>query len=293
VTEIHHPFEPADRPAMDRLRAVLAAQPGPMTRESFDRIGEQVPAAEGVSYSEARMRGVPGVWCTPASRSPDAAMLYLHGGVYMLGSARGFRHFAGQIAARAGLAAFVADYRLAPEHAFPAALEDARAALRGLMEGGARRVAIVGDSAGGALALTLLREAGREAACGVLLSPWTDLALGGQSIDGKAAEDPILSRAILERGAHEYLKGHDARDPLASPAHAARAALAPVQVHVGTAEVLLDDARRLADDGAIELHVWEGMPHVFPRSVAMFEAARSAMGILGDHLRRHTAGGHA
>jgi acetyl esterase/lipase len=180
--------------------------------------------------------------------------------------------------------AFVADYRRAPESPFPAAFDDARAAYRGLTSRfGVGHVALVGDSAGGGLALSLLQEE-RRAPCGVLLSPWTDLALTGTSIEAKAADDPLLTRGALEAGIRQYLNGQDARDPRASPLYRGASGTPPVQVHVGNAEILLDDALRLESE-LVEVHVWEGMPHVFSRSIGLFEAARASREIIAAFLR--------
>jgi acetyl esterase/lipase len=209
--------------------------------------------------------------------------------VYLFGTARAFRHFVGHLAARSGVPAFVADYRLAPEHPFPAAFDDARAVHRALAEQlGIGNVALVGDSAGGGLALSLLQHE-PAALCGVLLSPWTDLALTGESIERRAAEDPLLTRAALEAGARQYLRGQDARDPRASPLYQPTRSTPPIQIHVGTAEILLDDARRLSSAEDVDVHLWEGMPHVFPRSVGLFEAARSALDVTGAFLRAKLA----
>jgi monoterpene epsilon-lactone hydrolase len=285
MTEILHELTVADRAAMASLRAALSAHPAAPTRASFDQLFERVPAPESVDYSESSVGGVPGVWCTPASSRPDAAILYVHGGVFCFGSARAFRHLVGHIAARSGVRAFVADYRLAPEHPFPAALDDAQAAHRGLAaQVGAERLAVVGDSAGGGLALSLLQD-GPGARCGVLISPWTDLALTGGSIESKAGEDPILSRAALEAGARQYLGEGDRRDPRVSPIFAPARRGSRIQVHVGTAEVLLDDALRLDGREGVELHVWEGMPHGFPSNIGLFEAARHAQQLIGSFIR--------
>jgi len=115
---------------------------GPEARAPFDEMMEHVPDAAGVTYTQGVVGGVPGMWCRPQSARPDAVILYLHGGAYVLGSAFAYRHFVGQIAARTGAAAFVAGYRLAPEHAFPAAIDDARAVYAGLARDGARLIAI-------------------------------------------------------------------------------------------------------------------------------------------------------
>jgi len=275
----------ADRVAMASLRAAFAANPIAMTRDSYDGLFEQVPPADAVDYSESSVGEVPGVWCVPTGRRETAALLYLHGGGFIFGSARAYRHLVGQIAARAGVPAFVADYRLAPEHPFPAALDDTRAAYRALaVQHGAGRVAVIGDSAGGGLALSLLQEE-PDACCGVLLSPWTDLALTGATVDANATVDPFLTRAALEAGASQYLGAQDRRDSHVSPLYGAESQTPPIQVHVGTAEILLDDSLRIASQERIEVHVWEDMLHVFPSSIALFEAARSAHDLIAAFLR--------
>jgi acetyl esterase/lipase len=287
MTTIRHGLTAADRAALASLRAALAANPIAITRETYDGLFERVPPADGVDYSESNVGGVPGIWCVPRAQRDRAraAMLYLHGGGFVLGTARAYRHLVGQIAARASVPAFVADYRLAPEHAFPAAIDDARAAYRALAtQFGAGGVALVGDSAGGGLALSLLQEE-PGVRCGVLLSPWTDLALTGPSIDANAAVDPFLSRASLEAGARQYLGDHDRRDPRASPLYETPRATPAIQVHVGTAEVLLDDSLRLAESGRIQLHVWEEMLHVFPSNLGLFEAAQAAHDLIATFLR--------
>lgn len=289
MTEIRHALTAHDRAAMTALRAGLGATPIAITRASYDRLLEQVPPADMVGYSESSVGGVPGVWCAPTSHRAGVAVLYLHGGVFAYGSAHAYRNFVGQIAARSGVPAFVADYRLAPEHTFPAALDDARAAYRGLTaQFGARHVALVGDSAGGGLALALLREE-PGARCGVLLSPWTDLALTGGSLESKAADDPLMTRPALEASARQYLGDHDPRDPHASPLYGPSGATPPIQVHVGTAEILLDDSLRLGSHDRIEVHAWEDMPHVFPSSLGLFEAARSAHDLIAEFLRAEVA----
>jgi len=289
MTVIRHGLTVADGAAAAALRARLAASPIALTRATFDGLFEHVPAADLVNYSGSSVGGVPGVWCAPTAHRAAAALLYLHGGGFVYGSARAFRHLVGQIVARTGVPAFIADYRLAPEHPFPAALDDARAAYRALADQfGAGRVALVGDSAGGGLALALLEEE-PSAPCGVLLSPWTDLALTGESIESKAAEDPVLTRAALEAGAGQYVGAHDRRDPRVSPLYGRTRGTPPIQVHVGTAEILLDDSLRLGPNDRVEVHAWEGMTHVFPSSIGLFEAARSAHDLIAAFLRAELA----
>lgn len=286
MPQIHHALSPGDCEAMIALRSQLGSNPIAPTRASFDQLVELTPGVPEVDYHEARIGGVTGTWCIPPSSRPGEAFLYLHGGAFIFGSARAFRHFVGQLAVRASLAAFIADYRLAPEHPFPAAWEDARDAYRGLASKlGTERVAIAGDSAGGGLALTLL-AAHKKAPCGVLLSPWTDLTLTALSMDSKAREDPLLSREALQTGARQYLRDQDPHEPRASARFGPLEHLPPLQVHVGTAEILLDDSVRLSALPSAEVHVWEGMPHVFPRSLGRFAAARAALDLAGTFLRQ-------
>ena len=203
----HHDEHLVDRAAMLAMRAMIALQPaadlGPDGRPAFDDLMEKTPAADGVEYEPAALGGVAGWWCRPAEAEAGAAILYLHGGAYVVGSAKAYRHFAGQIAARAGAPVFVADYALAPERPFPAAVEDAEAAYRALANTGASRLAIVGDSAGGGLALVVASSMTRAAHDGAVpepvataaLSPWTDLALTGESVS-----DPRWPRPVAHRG---------------------------------------------------------------------------------------------
>src|SRR3954468_8042765 len=284
MTQTHHPIDPSDVITMAALRAHLANHPMTMTRPLYDELLEQIPDFPSVHYERGVVGGVPGVWCRPATARNSGVILYLHGGVYVFGSAWAYRHFTGQLVGRTGMPAFIADYRLAPENCFPAAVDDARAAFRGLSES----VAVVGDSAGGALALSLLLEPVRPPVAGILFSPWTDLALTGGSIETRSAEDPFLSRAALELGVAAYLQGQDPLTPLASPHYAELTALPPVQAHVGTAEVLLDDALRLAQRTTVELHVWQGMPHVFPRNVRTQLAARAALDLASEFIVTHS-----
>jgi monoterpene epsilon-lactone hydrolase len=306
VTSTYHREHLLDRAAMLAMRAMLALQPaadlGPGGRAAFDELMAKTPAADGVTYEAATMGGVPGWWCRPGDADPGTAILYLHGGAYVVGSAQAYRHFAGQIATRARAPAFVADYGLAPEHPFPAAVDDADAAYRGLALAGFSGIAVVGDSAGGGLALVTAARMAQAARDGSLprpsavcvMSPWIDLALTGDSVDARAKHDPLLTRVALEGAGQMYLGQTSAKDPRASPLYGDLAGLPPVLLHVGEDEILLDDARRcaqlLAQSGhAAELHVWQGMVHVFPANLSLLHAAREALDIAGEFLRRKRA----
>jgi epsilon-lactone hydrolase len=302
VSEIRHPLTHKDEEAVAAMRVQVALSKGKMSgpeaRAPFDEVMEHVPDAQGVEYKQGVIGGVPGVWCRPQSVRPDAVILYFHGGAYVLGSAYAYRHFVGQIAARSGVAAFVADYRLAPEHAFPAAIDDARACYAGLVWQGVRLIAIAGDSAGGGLALSLLaieRAAAQNGegiapAAAVVMSPWTDLALTGASLEDRAEDDPLVTKDMLSIAASSYLANHDPYDSLASPLYSDLSGLPPVQLHVGTSEVLLDDARRYADrfkeaGGDAVAHTWEGMMHVFPSSIGALEASDAALNLVAMFLK--------
>jgi acetyl esterase/lipase len=209
-----------------------------------------------------------------------------------------YRNFVGQIAARAKVAIFIADYSVAPEHRFPAAVNEAAAVYRGLAASGLSKLAIAGDSAGGGLALALLRLVTSTAndatapkpLAAVVMSPWTDLALTGESVESRAKYDPMLTRNALNQAAQLYLGKQDRHDPNASPLYGEVTGLPPVMFHVGEDEILLDDSRRFANrieaaGGDAQLHIWEGMTHVFPSNVAL-HAAKDALDEIGAFLRR-------
>jgi acetyl esterase/lipase len=227
----------------------------------------------------------------PANALPDQAILHLHGGWFNFGSANAYRHLVGQIAARAGARAFVPDYRLAPEHPFPAATDDVLASYRALAASGVRRIAVTGDSAGGNLALGLASRVGGDAALVgvVVLSPVTDLTLSGATYETRAQADPLFTRPQVADLVRAYLGGADAKQPLASPLHGPFAGLPPVRIHVGDDEVLLDDSLRYAERAVaagVDARVdrWMGMPHGFPANVGKLKAAALALADLGAFL---------
>ncbi|MGB6942010.1 MAG: alpha/beta hydrolase [Bryobacteraceae bacterium] len=203
----------------------------------------------------------------------------MHGGWFNWGTAQAFCNLAGHIALRAGAAAFIPDHRLAPEHPFPAAVKDAEACYRGLVDRGIRNIALSGDSAGGTLALVLLSIATAQSASGgvlpvgaVALSPVTDLALGGASYETRAQADPYFLKSQAAGLVRSYLGDADPKNPLASPLYGDLSALPPIRVHVGDDEVLLDDSRRyvkraVAAGVDATLDVWMGMAHGFTNAV--------------------------
>jgi acetyl esterase/lipase len=296
-------MHPLDRVTMAEMRRMVAPMKGsvtgPSAREMFDDLMEKTPAADGVTYEQADVGGEPGWWCRPDDATTAAAVLYLHGGAYVVGSARAYQHFVGQLAARAKLAAFVPEYSLAPEHPFPAALDEALAAYRGLAEQGVTKVALAGYSAGGGMALALLSLIAAKARDGstprpigaAVMSPWTDLALSGSSMETLAEADPLLTQDSLAFAAQLYLGTHDARDPRASPLYSDLAELPPVRIHLGEDEILLNDSLRYGErleleGGTVQVHTWDGMIHVFPSNVAVLHAAKEALDDIGDFLRQ-------
>jgi acetyl esterase/lipase len=298
----HHEEHLLDRAAMLAMRALLAVQPklqfGPEARLDFDSLMERTPAADGVTYDVATIGGVAGWWCRPQHPVDDCAVVYFHGGAYVLGSAAAYRNFVGQIAARAKVAIFIANYGLAPEHPFPAAVNEATAVYRGLAASGLSKLAIAGDSAGGGLALALLRlvtsaendEPVPKPLAAVVMSLWADLALTGESMETRAEDDPMLTRDALNQAAQLYLGDKDRHDPKASPLYGEVTGLPPVMFHVGEDEILLDDSRRFANrieaaGGDAQLHIWEGMTHVFPSNDSL-QAAKDALDEIGAFLRR-------
>ncbi|HET9627412.1 MAG TPA: alpha/beta hydrolase fold domain-containing protein [Kofleriaceae bacterium] len=289
MPETLHPFDPEDAAAIDELRAQLARGPkmriAPAARAKFDEMSGRTPVPDGVACERGELAGVAGWWVRPGDARGDAALLYLHGGGWVIGSATPYRGLAGQLAVRAGAAAFVAEYALAPERPFPAAFDDACAVFDAL-HARFRRVALVGDSAGGNLALAGLL-ARRAAAAGALaLSPNVDLT---QTSSPRDAQDPMLSAEVVAEGARQYLAGHDARDPRASPSHGDLRQLPPIWLCAGEDEVLLDPLRAFvaAVDAAgsrAELHTWRGMHHVFPSRIQL-AASRAALALAGAALR--------
>jgi|SRR6188768_1265586 len=300
-----HPLDPADEKPRAAIRALLERQreqlpDWPQRRGSFNDLIGSVSAVPGVEYEAASVGGVPGFWCHPPDARSGAALLYFHGGAYVVGSPRAHRHFVSQIASRARAATFIPQYRLAPEQRFPAAVHDAQACYRALREATPGPIAIAGASAGGGLGLILLNLASAEAklsgrpppVAAALLSPWADLSLSGDSLRTRGEADLALSAETLGSAVNHYLAGHDPRDPLASPLYANLAGLPPIQIHVGDDEVLLDDSVRFVERALsagvdARLDIWQGMLHVFAISVGRLNAATRALDALGAFLARH------
>jgi acetyl esterase/lipase len=267
-------------------------------RETYDTLIARTPIADGVTLETIDRDNISGWWVRPAGAPADRAILFLHGGVYMLGSAKAYRGLASQVAVRTGVAAFVADYPLAPEHVFPAAHEAAAALRRWLGRQGVLQVALVGDSAGGALALSVLGDTATTSpaiAAIAVFSPWLDLAMTGASFTSPDICDPIFFQPEMLAGpAAAYLAGADPKDGQASPLYAVPENLPPLLIQVGGDEVLLDDARRYAQTaadrgGEVQLDVFEGLHHVFQNAAKDLPAARRALDAVAAFLSRHWA----
>src|SRR3989441_9693156 len=274
-----HPLSPEDSLGATALRASVAAFKGKLAgtaaRAPFDAVMERVAAPAGVTFEADTVGGISGWWAKPARRRKGAAIMHVHGGWFNLGSASAYRNFVGHIASSAGADAFVPDYRLAPEHRFPAAVEDVEACYRGLVAKGIDKIAVTGDSAGGDLALVLLSIVGARASnhdvapvCAVGISPVTDLTLTGESFATRAEADPYFTKSQVAGLVASYLGETDPKNPLASPLYGDLRGLPPIRVHVGDDEVLLDDSRRyvervVAAGVDAELQVWMGKAHGF------------------------------
>ena len=301
-----HPLTPEDSAAMTALRSAVAGMKGKLegvsARGPFNGIMEHVAAPDGVTFEADTVGGISGWWARPARIRKGAAILHLHGGWFNWGTAQAFRHLVGHIALSAGMDAFIPDYRLAPEHPFPAAVRDAEACYRGLIQSGIKKIVLTGDSAGGTLALVLLSIATKLAASGgvvpvaaVVMSPVTDLALTGESFETRAEADPYFIKSQVVGLVRSYLGESDPKNPLASPLYGDLTGLPPVRVHVGDDEVLLDDSRRYVERAVAagldaKLDVWMGMAHGFVNSVGHLQAANQALSAIGAFLSEQLEG---
>ncbi|MEY9839657.1 alpha/beta hydrolase [Streptacidiphilus sp. EB103A] len=257
-------------------------------RAVFHEMIASIPLPADVSVTPGELGGVPVLTVETPGNDPSAVLLYFHGGAYAIGSAADGAGLAADVARRVGARAVCVEYRLAPEHPFPAAVDDAVAAYRALLDDGvpSSRIAFVGESAGGGLVVATLvavKDAGLpQPASAAVFSPWTDLTLSGGSLVGKADVDPALTAAGLRTRARDYLGDTDPAAPLASPVFADLTGLPPLLVQVGSHEILLDDAIRLAARAAehdvwVELQVWPQLPHVFQSFAAVLDEADAAL----------------
>ena len=243
-------------------------------RAAMDAMTAGLPRPEGVRFEPLQVGELAGEWTVAEGADPDRAVLYLHGGGYGIGSIASHRATVAALSQAARMGVLNLGYRLAPEHPFPAAVEDAVAGFRFL--------------------LALRDTGGPLPGAAVLISPWLDLTQSGESYRTRAEQDPLVKKSMLDEMARSYLAGTDPTDPLASPLFGNLAGLSPVLIQVGTAEVLLDDSRRFVERaraaGAdVEIETWEDMVHVWHAFALILPEAREAIESIGVFLRRRLA----
>jgi epsilon-lactone hydrolase len=292
-------------PEIAALRAVIAARPRAseiaQMRLDSDERGRNFGLAADVTVQKVDANGVPAEWTATPDADASSAILYLHGGGYVLCSLDSHRHLAAKVGRASGTRTLAIDYRLAPEHPFPAPVEDTLAAYRYLLDGGikAERIAMAGDSAGGGLvvaAMLAIREAGLALpACGWCISPWVDMEAQGASFTDRAEADPTVQKATIQMMAEWYLGGANPRHPHASPLHADLRGLPPLLIQVGAAETLLDDSVALArkagaSDVMVDLQIWPEMIHIWHLYFPMLSAGRRAIAAGGSFVRNAIRG---
>ena len=290
----------------ENLDAALRRSPTPVdstVSEQRRLLGERASARKlpsDVTVTPTLLGGVPATEITVAGIEPRHVVLYLHGGVYVLGDAVQSADLASEIARRTQARVISLDYRLAPEHPYPAAVDDAFAAYDALLREGVAPsvIAFAGDSAGGGLAVATLVNARDRGlvlpAAAFLMSPYADLTLAGATMDTKSTVDPLLNRELLEPRVADYVGGQDPALGLISPVFADLSGLPPLIIQAGTHEVLLDDAVRLAqraaaDDVAVSLELTPEVPHVFQNFHAILDEAADALDRAGQLLTAHFA----
>jgi epsilon-lactone hydrolase len=288
---------------IDAVRALLSSKPRPVgwpeRRKRLDEVGAVWPVADDVELTEVDVNGVPGEYSTIPGSDASRVLLYFHGGGYCSGSIRSHRRLVTEAGRAAGMRTLAVAYRLAPEHPFPAAYDDALTAWRFLRRRNipAAHIAIGGDSAGAGLTIALinrLRDRHEELpACAWLISPWTDLTMSGSTLSSKEAIDPLIHKQYLLELADAYVPaGMDRKDPRISPLYADLTGFPPILIQVGSAETLLDDATRFAAvageaDVRVTLEIWPQMIHAWPLWNAHLEDGRHALARAGNFIREH------
>ena len=250
-----------------------------------------------VTVEETKIRGLHAEWLTPAGCPDDKLLLYLHGGAYVMGNCATHRQMVSHIANFSGIKALLPEYRLAPEHPFPSAIDDIVGLYRSLLADGyaAENIVVAGDSAGGGLTMATLlslRDAGDPlpaAAC--LLSPWLDLAANGDSMTTRAKKDPWFQPEDMPIVAAYYCREDELTNPLVSPVYADLSGLPPLYIQVGEDEILLSDSTRAAEKiraagGDVEIEIWRGMWHVFQAFLVQVPEGKKAVRRLGGYVRR-------
>lgn len=289
---------------IQKLRALLASRPAADDlagrRRNMDANAKTFPLDPAITVEAVSAGGVPAEWTVSPGADVGRVVLYLHGGGYVFGSILSHRHLVAEIGRQAGVRTLALDYRLAPEHPFPAAVEDALLAYGWLLSEGHAPGDIVvgGDSAGGGLALSMLlalREAKAEMPrAAVLMAPWTDLTVSSPSYEELRALDPIITRENLREAGLWYAGRRDPADPMASPLFADLTGLPPMLIHAGGDEAMLDDSRRFAERALaagvkVDFKIWPGLWHVFQSAVPQVPEAAVAIAEIGDFVRAQYA----
>lgn len=288
---------------IEAVRALLSSKPRPVgwaeRRARIEEVGSVWPVAGDVVLTPVEADGVSAEWSIVPGSDPSRVLMYFHGGGYCSGSLVSHRRMVTEAGRAAKTRTLAVAYRLAPEHPFPAALDDALSAWRFLRTQGiaARHIAVGGDSAGGGLSIALinsLRDLGEEQpACAWLCSPWTDLTMSGATLATKDAVDPLIHKAYLEELAAAYVPaGMNRKDPRISPLFSGLEGFPPVLIQVGSAETLLADATRFAtaagaDDVAVRLEIWPHMTHAWHMWNAHLDAGRRALADAGAFINHH------
>jgi epsilon-lactone hydrolase len=288
---------------IDEIRALLRSKPRPVgwseRRQRLDEVGSVWPVADDVTLEAVDCDGVPGEWSLAPGSDASRLLIYFHGGGYCSGSILSHRRMVTEAGRATRMRTLAIGYRLAPEHPYPAAHDDAMTAWRFVRRQGiaSDRIAVGGDSAGGNLTITLvnrLRAATEPLpACTWLISPWTDLTMSGTTLDTKDAVDPIIHKGYLGELADAYVpESVDRRNPLISPLFADLNGFPPTLIQVGSAETLLSDATRFAAaagsfDVDVTLEIWPHMIHAWPLWNARLAAGRRALASAGAFIRAH------
>lgn len=289
-------------PILDQLLENLRAQElsfgddPQLIRQGMEQAFKEMPRAETVDCEQALVGGVAGIWLRPPGAAAGKAILYLHGGGYVAGSAETHAGLVSHLAVDTGINVFIPEYRLAPEHPFPAGLEDALACYDGLRKSGLSSIAVAGDSAGGGLSVSLLIDLKLRSqplpACAVLWSPWVDLLGEGESVLRNATADAILAPDSLTICVQRYVGEAIPQDPRLSPLQTDLSGLPPLLIQVGSTEILLSDAVRLNEAACrahvqTRLEVYPGMPHVFQGFYFLLPEAAMALRDSAAFIQRH------